>query len=245
MTGVQTCALPISYFFRLIRNTFLLSTMGLIFSFPAPVIFALALNELRSNKFKRVAQTISYLPYFISTVVLVGILMTLFSYDGIINSVITFLGGSTQNFFNDPKWFRTLYIGSGIWQGVGWGSIIYLAALSGVPTELYEAAAIDGANRWKQMLHITLPSLVPTMTILMIMNLGNMLNIGFEKVYLMYNPGIYETADVISTYVYRRGIIGMDYSYSTAVGLFNSVVSLILIAIANAISRKVTETSLW
>jgi len=233
------------FFYRIIRNTLLINIYELIFAFPAPIILALLLNEVRSPFFKRFTQSISYLPHFISTVITVGILMKLASTDGVINHLLAFLGLPEQNFFGDAGWFRTLYIGSGIWQSVGWASIIYLAALTGIPDDLYEAARIDGAGRFQQIGYITLPGIMPTIVIIFILNIGSMLSVGFEKVYLMYNPAIYETADVISTYVYRRGIQGMDYSYAAAIGLFNAVIAFILLISANSASKRAGQNSLW
>lgn len=190
-------------------------------------------------------QTVSYLPHFISTVVIAGMVLSFTSTDGIITNILTLFGFPKQNLLMDASNFRTIYVASGIWQGVGWGSIIYIAALSGINQELYEAAKIDGAGRWKQTLHVTLPGITPTIITMLILRVGTMMSLGHEKVMLLYNPGIYETADVISTYVYRKGLIDMSYSYSAAVGLFNSVVNLVLLWGANKISRSLTETSLW
>ncbi|HHY81891.1 MAG TPA: sugar ABC transporter permease [Clostridiales bacterium] len=233
------------YCFRLIRNTMLLNLYSIIFGFPAPIIFALLLNEVNFSPLKRFTQSISYLPHFISTVVIVGILMKLFASDGIINQLLDSLGIKQQNFFGNPNWFRPLYVGSKIWQDTGYNAIIYLAALSGIEPHLYESAIIDGANRFKQAIYITIPGIMPTAVVLLILSIGRLLNVGFEKVYLMYSPAIYEKADVISTYVYRRGIQGFDYSYATVIDFFNSVVALVLITIANTVCRKVTEESLW
>ena len=233
------------YFFRITKNTILLSFFGILFGFPAPIILALFLNELKALRFKRIIQSISYLPHFVSTVVIVGIMMYMFDAYGIVNDILRFIGIPEQVFFSDSKWFRTLYIGSGIWQGIGWDAIIYLAAIAGINPELYEAAVLDGANRWQNMWHITLTSIMSVVRILLILEIGGLFGIGFEKVYLMYNPGIYDVADVVSTYVYRRGIIGMDFSYSAAVGLFNSIVNFTLIFIANYISRKISDEGLW
>lgn len=231
--------------FRLIRNTFLINFYDLIFGFPAPIILALMINEVRNKIFKRTVQTVSYLPHFISTVVVAGMVLSFTSTDGIITNILTLFGFPKQNLLMDASNFRTIYVASGIWQGVGWGSIIYIAALSGINQELYEAAKIDGAGRWKQTLHVTLPGITPTIITMLILRVGTMMSLGHEKVMLLYNPGIYETADVISTYVYRKGLIDMSYSYSAAVGLFNSVVNLVLLWGANKISRSLTETSLW
>ena len=236
-----------SYFFpRLIRNTLSLSLLQLAFGFPIPIIFALLLNELRNQAFKRVAQTVSYLPHFISIVVMVGIMFNLLDPNiGIINMLIKRSGGAPISFMRDPDWFRFLYVSSGVWQEFGWNSIIYLAALSGLEMEQYEAARIDGANRWRLLWHITIPGIVPTMVILLILRCGRIMNVGFEKVLLMYSPGVYEVADVISTYVYRRGIINGEFSFSAAVGLFNSVINCFLVLLVNWISRKTSEYSLW
>ncbi len=233
------------YCFRLIKNTFLLSFYELLWGFPAPIILALLFNEVKNKSFKKVTQSISYLPHFISTVIMVSILMKLFSNNGIVNTFIQQLGFPKQLFFADPKWFRTMYVGSSVWKKTGWNSIIYLAALSGISPELYEAAIMDGANRFKQIRHITIPGIMPIINILLILATANIMDVGFEKVYLMYNPLVYSTADVISTYVYRRGIESFDFSYATAVGLFNSAISLILLVTANYISGKVSENSLY
>lgn len=234
------------YFPKLMRNTLLLGVYSLIFGFPAPILLALMFNEIRHSAYKRVTQTISYMPHFLSTVIVVGILRDMATLnDGIINVVIEALGGEKINFFSTASWFRTLYIGSGIWQGVGFSSIIYLAAISGVNPELYESAVIDGASRTKQAVFITLPSILPTIVILFIFAVGGVLGNDFQKILLMYTPATYSTSDVISTYVYRSGIEGSSQSYSAAVGLFMSVISLILLSTTNAVSRKVGETSLW
>lgn len=234
------------YAFRLIKNTLLLSIYNLIFYFPIPIIFALFLNEVKNKWFKKAVQTVSYLPHFVSVVIVVGMLQSMLSPStGIINHVITSLGGESINFFMQPEWFRTLYISSTIWQEFGWGSIIYLAALSSVDAGLYEAAHLDGAGRFRCMWHITLPAISPTIITLLILKVGNLLTVGYEKVIMMYNPGIYETADIISSYVYRVGVSQANYSFGTAVGLMNSIVSMVLILITNTVSKKLTETSLW
>jgi len=234
------------YFFRLIRNTFLLGFFGLIWGTPPPIILALLFNEIRNRHFKKITQSISYLPHFISTVVIIGILNTIFGYDGIVNFLLAKFGFEPVGFISFTKWFRTLYIGSSIWQSVGWGAILYIASLNGVDVELYDAAVIDGAGRWHKNVHINLPAIAPTFIILLILNVGSIINVGFEKVYLMYSPPIYEVADVISTYVYRRGIQDMDYGYAGAVSLFNSAVSIVLLVTSNFVCRKTTEgSSLW
>jgi putative aldouronate transport system permease protein len=233
------------YAWRVIRNTLLLNFYQLIFGFPAPIILALLLNEIKNNVFKKTVQTVTYLPHFISMVVICGMIVDFTAKNGLINDIVTLFGGERVSYLLKPEWFRTVYIASGIWQGIGWGSIIYLAALSGIDQELYEASAIDGSNRWHQLIHITLPSIAPTIIILLILNIGRMMSEGAEKVILLYNPNTYETADLISSFVYRRGLVESNYSFSSAVGLFNSVVNLILLGSANYISKKVNETSLW
>ncbi len=233
------------YFERLLRNTLLINLYDLIFGFPAPILLALLLNELHHTGFKRVVQTISYLPHFISSVVVCGIILDFFSSSGVVNQIIMAFGGEKILFWQKPEWFRTLYVGSGIWQGVGYGSIIYLSALGGVDAELYDAAAIDGCGRFRRAIHVTLPGILPTIIIMLILRVGSMLNVGFEKIILLYNETIYETADVISSFVYRYGLTNGNYSYATAVGLFNSVFNFLLLIIVNYVSRKVSEISLW
>lgn len=234
------------FFWSLIRNTLLLNIYNVVFSFPIPIILALLLNEVQHNWYKKAAQTISYLPHFVSTVVVVGMMANFLSpVGGIINLIIEAAGGESINFMIKPEWFRTLYVSSGIWQGAGWGSIIYLAALSGIDTQLYEAAIVDGANKWKQLWHISIPGILPTIIIMLIMNLGHILSIGYEKIILMYNSATYETADVINTYVYRRGIVSGEYSFGTAVGLFQSIINFAFVIAANKFSKKLTEISLW
>jgi putative aldouronate transport system permease protein len=235
------------YFLRLLKNTLLISMYSLLIIFPASIIFALLLNEVRSRLFKSAVQTISYLPHFISLIVICGMVIDFVQPDGIINRMIMALGlrEDPVQFLILPEWFRTLYIGSGLWQSLGWNSIIYLAALSGINPSLYEAAVVDGANRWRQLSNVTIPGILPTILILFILNVGSLMSIGWDKIILLYNPSTYETADVISTFVYRRGILQADYSFSAAVGLFNSVINFTLLIIANRISRKTTESSLW
>lgn len=233
------------YFWRIIMNTVVLHLYGTIFSFPVPIILALMLNEVKNKYFKKTIQTITYMPHFISTVVIIGLVVDFLSTKGLINSIITAFGGQSVHFMLKPEWFRTIYISSGIWKDAGWGTIVYLAALAAIDVEQYEAAIVDGANRWKRMLHITLPGIAPTIIILLILNLGHLMSVGFEKTLLMQNPLNMETADVIQTYVYRQGLIEFNYSFSTAVSLFNSAINFTLIIIVNKISRKVTESSLW
>lgn len=234
------------YAYRLVRNTVLISLYSLAFGFPVPILFAVCVSEIRSSGFRRVVQTASYLPHFISTVVMVGILNNFFTMNnGIVNNIITRLGGQQVNFLINPRWFRTLYVGSGIWQGFGFSSIIYIAAITGIDPTLYEAGRIDGITRFKQVYYITLPMILPTIIILFIMQLGRVMSVGFEKVFLMYSSAVYETADVISTYVYRKGIESSNYSFGSAVGLFNSLINFGFVYLANRILRSVTQTSLW
>ena len=233
------------YCWRVIRNTLLISLYGLLFSFPFPIIFALCLNEIRNTKFKKLTQTISYLPYFISIVVVVSILQDFTSADGVLTQLAAALGDTGGALWSRPEWFRTLYIGSNIWQHLGYNSIIFISSLAAIDQELYEAAVIDGAGRWKQTLYITLPELFSTIVVLLILRLGQIMNVGYEKTILMYSPATYETADVIASYVYRVGIEDADYGYSTAINFFNSVVNFLVLFVANAISRKLSETSLW
>ncbi len=233
------------YAARLIRNTMLLGFLSIVWGFWPPIVLALLLNELRLPTYMRVVQTISYLPHFIALVVIIGMVKEFFSYDGIVNRVVGSLDGEVTNFFMEPGWFRPLYIGSGVWQGVGIGSIFYLAVLAGINPELYENAVCEGANRWQLVWHITLPALLPTIMILLILNTTGIVNVGFEKVFLMQNPGIYETADVIQTYLYRVGLAGGQIGYGTAVGVLNSAVSLLIMVAVNYTGRKVTGHSLW
>lgn len=235
------------FFPRLLINTFVIGIETLVLSFPIPIMFALAVNEMRSAKAKKLVQTISYMPYFISIVVIVGLMANFLSpTTGVINTIYTTLTGNDPiHFMADPKYFRFLYVFSHIWQTFGWNSIIYLAALAGVDTALYDSARVDGANRIQQMFYITLPSIMPTIIIMLVLNMGNIMSVGFEKIILMYSPGVYEVADVISTYTYRRGIVQADYSFGTAIGMFNSVVNLVFICSANWLSKKFSDTSLW
>lgn len=233
-------------FYNILKNTVVLSVEVLCISFPMPIIFALVLNELRSNRFKKVVQTVSYLPHFISIVVIVGFAQQVLSPTyGLLNVIRIKLGMETINYMAKPEYFRPIYIVTDIWQNMGWNAIMYIAALSGVDLQLYEAAKVDGAGRWQQTLNVTIPGILPTIVVTFILAVGNMLSIGYEKVLLLMNSLNKDTADVIGTYVYRRGIIDGSYSYSTAVSLFMSVISLCLISITNKISSKVTEESLW
>ncbi|NQX60830.1 ABC transporter permease [Paenibacillus qinlingensis] len=234
------------YFWRLIRNTLLLNVYMLLISFPAPIIFALLINEIVGQRFKKIVQTITYLPHFISMIVVCGMITQFLAREGFITDFLVWLGMERQVLLAHPQYFRSIYIVSDIWQGVGWGSIVYLAAITGINPDLYEASRIDGANRWKQTLHITLPGILPIIVILFILKIGHMLDVGFEKIILLYNPNTYETADMISTFVYRKGLEGsFEFSYATAVGLFQAAVNFILLIMANRISKKVSENSLW
>lgn len=232
-------------FFAVFQNTLILALLLLVITFPIPIIFALLLNEIKRKGFKRFVQTTSYLPHFFSMVVVAGMVLELVSINGSINNLVEFFTGNRYSFIQMPEWFRTIFISSDVWQTTGWGAILYLAALTGINDELYEAARIDGANRWKQTLHITIPGILPTIVVLLILNIGNFLQVGFEKILLLYNPLIYETADVIATYVYRIGIQSASFSYGTAIGLFEALIGLILVFGANFLSRKVTDNSLW
>lgn len=234
------------YAWRLIRNTFLLSFYSLIFGFPIPIIFAVCITQIKNKHLQKGAQVITYLPYFISTVVICGMITNFLSpSNGIINIIIEHLGGVRINFLGEPSWFRAIYVISGSWQTFGFNSIIFVAAIMGIAPELYEAMKVDGASKVQTILYLVLPSIKPTIVLLLIMSLGNLLNVGFEKVYLLYNSGLYETADVISTYVYRQGIENQNYSYATAVGLFNSLIGFIIVFSANKLSKKLTDTSIW
>lgn len=233
------------YFWVLLRNTVYLRLYQLAVTFPAPIILALLLNELRNEKFKRVVQTCSYLPYFISTMVVAGMISNFLATDGLINSLLSTLGVTPRPWLLMPEWFRTIIVASDVWQAVGWSSIIYLAALSAINLELYEAAAMDGANRWQRMRYVTIPGITPTATILFLLALGSIVSVGFQKILLLYTGATYETADVLGTYIYRRGIEGADFSFATAVGFFQSVVGLVFIVGANALAKKVGDTSLW
>lgn len=236
-----------SYFFwDLLWNTFSISFYELAIGFPLPIILALAFNEVRNGPFKKSVQTVTYAPHFISVVVMAGMIITFLSpSSGMIVRFIEFLGFQPAQFLMDPAWFKTIYVFSGVWQSTGWGTIIYLAALSGVDPQLHEAAIMDGASRIKRMLHINLPTIVPTITIMLILNMGNILGLGFEKILLLQNSLNMEASDVISIYVYRAGLVDAQYSFSTAVGLFNSVINVILLVTVNQIAKRTSENSLW
>lgn len=231
---------------RIIWNTLRIGLYSLIAGFPIPIILAIAVNEVANKRFKKAVQMVTYAPYFISTVVLVGILSQITDPRlGIINKIIGIFGGNAINFMGDPKMFDHLYVWSGIWQGVGYSSVIYIAALAGVSKELQEAAVVDGAARWERIWHVDLPSIRPQIVILLIFNVGNILNIGYEKVYLMQNDLNIQKSEIISTFVYKVGLVNADYGFSAAVGLFNALISIVLIMIANAVAKKTAETSIW
>lgn len=230
---------------RLVRNTLVLNVLQIVFSFPAPVLFALMLNELKDNRYKRTLQTVSYMPHFISLVVVCGLLQEFSMTSGLFNDIREAFGLERVSLLTKAEWFRPLFIASDVWQRMGWGSIIYLATLAGTDPNLHEAAAIDGAGRLRRILHVNLPAIVPIIVVQLIMRLGNIMTVGFEKVFLLYSPVIFETSDVISTYVYRRGLEFQEYSFGAAVGMFNSFVNLLVLLAANWLSRRVSENSLW
>ncbi|WP_282943657.1 ABC transporter permease subunit [Paenibacillus sp. RC67] len=234
------------YFWRIFKNTLLISLYSLCFEFPMPILLALLLNEVKNKTFKKTAQSIAYMPYFISMIVICGMIKDFTNSGGFLNTLaMTYFGGDGQAMLQKPELFRTIYVLSEIWQRIGWESIIYMAALTGIDQEQYEAARIDGASRLQQIWRITLPGILPVIVIMFILRMGNLLNVGFEKIILLYNSVTYETADVISSFVYRKGLLEFNWSYSSAVGLFNSVLNLVLLIVANRISKKVTENSLW
>ena len=233
-------------FWMLLRNTLTLNFLSLVIVFPLPIIFALLLNEIEHTRFKKTVQTVSYLPYFVSTMIVVSMINTFLSPSlGIVNRIIRSMGGEAIYFLGKGKYFRGIYIASSIWQTTGWSAIVYLSALTSIDPTLYEAAIVDGAGRWKQTLHITFPGIRSTIVIMFILEIGHMMNVGFEKVYLLQNDLNLTVSEVISTYLYKKGIVQANYSYSTAVGLFNAVINFTLVLISNTISRKVGEISLW
>lgn len=234
------------YFSRILRNTLLISLYELLFTFPASIVLALLLNELRSAMLKRTVQTITYMPHFISIVVVSGMLIDFLARDGLVNNLLgSWFGAQPIAFLQESGWFRFVFISSNIWQNIGWGSIIYLSAMAGIDPSLYEAARVDGASRLRQTFHITLPGIMPTVVILLILQIGNFMSVGADKILLLYNPTTYETADVIGTFVYRKGILESNFSYSAAVGLFNSLINFTLLLSANALSRRTSDHKLW
>ena len=233
------------YFFRLIKNTLSISLLTVLFGFPAPILLAILLNEIKNMAFRRTVQTITYMPYFISMVVVAALIRNYTAQNGIFSQITMFFGGSSSNLLMVPRYFYPIYVISDIWQHIGWNSIIYLAAITGIDQEQYEAAIIDGAGRFRRIISVTLPNLLPIIMVLFILRMGGILNVGFEKIILLYNENIYSVADVISTFVYRRGIQSADYSFATAVGLFNSVVNVVFLVSANALSRRYTQYGLY
>lgn len=233
------------FFGRTFKNTLMLSGLNLLFGFCAPIVFAILLNEVRNLRFKKVVQTVTYLPHFITTVIIASLILIFTDSDGFITQIANSIIGHEGSLIGDKHMFRPIYVISDIWQSFGWGSIVYLAAIMGINPELYEAARIDGANKFKQIIHVTLPGMLPIIVIMFIMAVGGLMNVGWEKAFLLQSPVTYDTSDIISTFVYRKGFEDMNYSYSAAVGLFNSVINLILLAGANFMSRKVNGNSLW
>ncbi len=233
------------YFYRVVGNTLIISFLSLAFEFTTPIILALLINELRSKNLSSLVKTISVFPHFISLVIVIGMVKDFTSMNGIINQLMMGLGYDGLGMLQKPELFRPIYILSGIWQNVGWDSIIYIAALMAIDQTLYEAAEIDGAGQWQKLLKITIPCILPTIVVMFILRVGNIMNVGFEKIILLYNPINYETSDVISSFVYRKGLIDFQWSYASAVGLFNSVINLVLLLMANKLSKKVTQSSLW
>lgn len=233
------------YFKRTVSNTLILNLSFLVFSFPVPIALALLLNEVRNKYFKKTVQTVTYLPHFISLVIICGMLSQFSLSTGLFNDIIEFFGGERDSLLSNPAAYRPIYVASGIWREMGWNSIIYLAALSAVDPQLYEAAKIDGAGKWQQMIHVTLPGILPTIVIKLILQIGQLMNLGYEKALLLYNEATYSTSDIISTYVYRMGLEQSDFSYATAIDVMNAVINVILVIAANKISKKVTDTSLW
>jgi len=228
-------------FFRILRNTIIISSYNLIFWFPGPIILAILLNEIRHALFKRTIQTIVYFPHFLSWVVVGGIVFRFVAPDGIINNILISLGLESQMFLTSTKYFRSIIVTSAIWKEIGWGTIIYLATISGINPELYQAAYVDGANRLQQIRHITIPGLLNTMIIVFIIRLGRVLDVGFEQIFMLYNPFVYEVADVIPTYIYRVGIQGINFSYTAAIGMFQSIIGLIFVVNANKLARSVGD----
>lgn len=233
------------YFFQLLRNTLTISVSNLIFGFPAPILLALLLNELKLKRFGKVVQTLCYLPHFISLVVICSMVRQFCATSGIINDLLAFLHLERVDILARPELFTSVHVLSGIWANIGFNSIVYLSALMAVDQELYDAAKVDGAGRFRQVLNVTIPCIMPTVVIMLILRIGQLMSVGYEKIILLYNPLTYETADVLSSFVYRRGLIEGSYSYSAAAGLFNSVINCILVILANKISQKVSDTSLW
>jgi putative aldouronate transport system permease protein len=233
-------------FWQLIKNTVTISGYSLLASFPVPILLAICLNECRSQSYKKLVQMVTYMPYFISTVVLVSMIFQLTELEtGIINIWLRGLGMKPVAFMAKPEYFRNMYVWTGVWQTAGYNAIIYLAALSGVSQELYDAAKVDGCNKLRRILHVDLPSIIPTIVILFTLNLGSLINVGFEKIYLMQTPFNKSVSEVLSTYIYQVGVVNSNYSFSTAAGMFNSAIALLFVVIGNYAARKISETSLW
>ena len=233
-------------FITLIKNTLYISFYSLIVGFPIPILLALALNEIKNIRFKKIVQMVTYAPYFISTVVMVSIIMLFLSPRlGIVNTIAGALGFEAVNFLGEPGLFRSIYVFSDVWQGMGYSAVIYLAALAGVDPSLYEAAKVDGANRMQKIINVDLPGLLPAAVIILILSVGNIMAVGFEKIYLLQNPLNLSASEIISTYVYKIGLLNANYSFATAVGLFNSVINLVLLLIVNAVAKRLSNTSLW
>ena len=233
------------YFWRLIRNTFMINFWDLLVGFPAPILLALLLNEVRSQIFKRTVQTVTYTPYFISLVVVVGLLKEMTASDGIVMDLLALFGMKRVNLLGYPEYFRALFVGSNLWQGLGFSSIMYLSAISAIDPTLYEAATMDGANRFQRVLYVTLPGISVTIITLFILRMGSMMSVGYEKIILMYNAVTMETADVISSFVYRKGLIDSNYASATAIGLFNSVLNCLFLVLGNTLSKRVAKRGLW
>jgi putative aldouronate transport system permease protein len=232
-------------FWDVFTNTLVIGALTLLFCFPLPIVLALLLNEVRTRSLKRFVQSVSYLPHFLSIVIVAAMVMQLLTVDGTVNQFVKAVGGEPTAYLQQSEWFRTIYVSSEVWQTVGWGTILYLAAFTTIDDNLYEAARIDGASRWGQIWHVTLPGIRPTMVTLLILNIGTFMAVGFEKILLLYNPLTYPTADVISTYLYRVGVVSGSFSYAAAIGLFESVIGLVLVLSANSISRRTVGASLW
>lgn len=233
-------------FWPLIKNTLALSFLQILVGFPVPIMLAILLNQMKNQRFKQFVQTVTYCPHFISIVVLTGMLYIFLSpRTGLINNIITFFGGESKFFLGEPGWFRPIFVLSGVWQNAGWSAIIYIAALAGISTDLYEAARMDGANKWQIIRHIDLPGIMPTVTMMLIMEMGKVMNIGFQKAYLMQNGLNISASEIIPTYIYKIGLIDAQYSYSAAISLFNNIINIILLVTVNKIAQKTSENSLW
>lgn len=234
------------YFLRVFRNTVVISLYGLLICFPAQIILAIMISEVSHEGFKKTVQTLTYLPHFVSVVVVAGIVTTILSpSNGLVNIILSKLGMEKIYFLTDPDYFRGIYTTMNLWKETGFASIVFIAAIAGIDVQLYEAAKMDGANKLRQIMNVTIPGILPTIVVMLIMKIGNLLSVGYESIILLYQPATYEKADVISTYVYRSGLVDGRYDFATAVGLFNSIVALVLVIAANKISKKITQTSLW